>query len=386
MAKFIFWFSFAMIFYTYIGYPVLMAALAKLSKGIASPRNSGARNDKEIPEYPTVSVIISAFNEEDVIQRKIENCFEIEYPKDKLEILIGSDGSTDKTNEIIKSYSNKGIKYFLNGERRGKPYIINQLVKFSDGDILFFTDARQHVEKDALIKIIGHFQDEAVGCVSGALAYEQKDSITGRGIGSYWKYEEFIRKAESRVYSLVGATGAIYASRRELFEPLPEDIILDDMHTPFIIISKGYRVLFEPGAVAYDVFADTPRDEYRRKVRTLSGNYQIFSKMPYMLNPFKSRIALQIISHKLLRVLAPIFMITLFLSNMFLLTEPLYNMIFIAQSLFYIIALFEAIFRRHIKRIFGIPYLFCLLNFSALVGLWSFLADRMDIKWEKAAN
>jgi len=377
MSKLIFWFSLIMIFYTYIGYPILITLLAKFRKEKPLP---------ELSEYPTVSIIISVFNEEDAIQRKIENCFEIEYPKEKLEILVGSDGSTDKTNDIIEKYSHKGLRYLINEKRRGKPYVINRLVKASLSEILFFTDARQLVEKDALLKLVRNFQDKKIGCVSGELIYLKNESITGRGIGIYWEYEKYLREKESAIYSMIGATGAIYALRKKLFKPLPEDIILDDLYTPFVAITKGYRAIFDREAKAYDTIPQTPKDEHRRKVRTLSGNYQIFFKMPQMLNPFKSKIAVQIISHKLLRVLVPFFMITLFLSNLLLLGRPFYNVILLMQLLFYFIALLEALFRRRIKRIFGIPYLFCLLNFSALVGLWSFLFNRIDVKWEKAIN
>jgi cellulose synthase/poly-beta-1,6-N-acetylglucosamine synthase-like glycosyltransferase len=365
-----------MIIYTYIGYPLLITLLAKFKK---------KENLTKLRELPTISIIISVFNEEEFINKKIRNCLNLNYPRNKLEILIGSDGSTDGTDGIIRRYKNKTIRYFVNRRRRGKPYTINKLVKVSKGQILFFTDARQVVGLDALRRLVKHFADKKVGCVSGGLAYNKSKSIVGSGIGSYWKYEKYIREKESDFYSMIGATGAIYACRKKLFEPLPEDIILDDLYTPFVVVNKGYRALFDDSAKAYDVFAETPRDEHQRKIRTLSGNYQIFSSMPHMLNPFKSKIAFQIISHKLFRVLVPIFMIALFLSNLALLPQPFYLTFLVLQSIFYIIVGVEAIFRRHIKGILGVPYLFCVLNFSAFVGLLHFLFNKMDVKWEKAS-
>ncbi len=375
MIKFIFWFSFVTIFYAYVGYPVLMSVFASFRKRKVLP---------ELSKYPKVSIIIPVFNEEDVIQKKIENCLEFDYPREKMEILIGSDGSTDRTNDILEGFRNKGIKYLLSYQRHGKPYTINKLVEVSRGEILFFTDARQIIQKDAIIKLVKNFQDAKIGCVSGELIYREDASITRRGVGAYWEYEKYIREKESNFYSMIGATGAIYACRKDLFEALPEDIILDDLYTPFMAVRKGYRAIFEREAKAYDITAETPRDEYRRKIRTLAGNYQIFFKLPTMLNPFKSKLAFQIISHKLLRLLVPFFMITLFLSSLTLSGELFYNIFFIVQSVFYLMALVEALFRRRIKRIFGVPYLFCLLNFSALIGLRDFLFNRIDVKWGKA--
>ena len=375
MVKFIFWVSLGLIFYTYAGYPMLITFIANLKKGKARP---------ELSEYPKVSVIMPVFNEEDVLEQKIQNCLEIDYPEDKIEILIGSDGSTDKTNDIIASSGNKRIKYLLSKERYGKPTTINRLVEISEGEILFFTDARQMIEKNALKKLVRNFKDGEIGSVSGELVYKRKESITARGIGTYWEYEKYLREMESKVYSMIGATGAIYACRKKLFKKLPEDIILDDVYTPLVIVDRGYRAIFDREARAYDVFAEIPHDEHRRKVRTLSGNYQIFFRLPRMLNPLKSKLALQIISHKLLRVLVPFFMLTLFVSNLTLLGALFFRMAFAGQCIFYAIAIFEALFRKRIKKIFGIPYLFCLLNFSALVGLWNYLFKKSDIKWEKA--
>ena len=361
-------------FYTYIGYPLLITIIAGFKKKEIIGR---------IRSYPTVSVIIPVFNEADVIENKIKNCLQIKYPEEKLEILISSDGSTDNTVKIVEKYTDRGIEFFSNKQRRGKPYTINKLVKQASGEILFFTDARQLINSDALIKLVRNFQDQKVGCVSGELIYRKTSSITGRGVGLYWEYEKYLRRKESDVYSMIGATGAIYACRKELFEPLPEDIVLDDIYTPLVVVRKGYRAIFDRKARAFDDVSITPREEHVRKKRTLFGNYQIFFRMPYMLNPFKSKLALQIISHKLFRVIMPFFMLSCFLSNFMLSALPFYNLLFAAQSFFYILALSEALFRRRLKKIFGIPYLFCLSNFSALAGLWSFLFNRQNVKWEK---
>ena len=377
MVLIIFWVSLIALVYTYIGYPLLITLLAHGKKN---------RTPAEVASYPTVSMIMSVYNEADVIRQKIENCLAIDYPESKVEILIGSDGSTDKTGEIVTSFNDKRLQFVPGDQRHGKPHTLNKLVALAKGDVLFFTDARQIMEKDALKKLVRHFQDTAIGCVSGELVYRKEGSITGRGVDVYWRYEKHLREMESAVYSMIGATGAIYASRRSLFQPIPEDIILDDVYTPLIVVNKGCRAIFDREAVAYDIVAETPRDEHRRKIRTLSGNYQIFFRMSYMLNPFKSRIAFQMISHKLLRVIAPFFMIFLFLANLMLLGRSGYMIAFFGQVMFYATAAFEAMFRKRIKKIFGIPYLFCLLNYSALVGLWNYIFNKADVKWDKVRS
>jgi cellulose synthase/poly-beta-1,6-N-acetylglucosamine synthase-like glycosyltransferase len=379
MTKFIFWLSLTIIFYTYLAYPIIISILAKFKR---------KKDNFIISEYPTVSIIMPLFNEAEVIEQKIKNLLKLDYPRQKIEILIGSDGSYDNTELILKKNIHKGIKFFSQRKRQGKPYTINKLASYARGEILFFTDARQEIESSALKRLVRNFADAQIGCVSGELIYRKKEGIASRGVGLYWEYEKFLRQKESQIYAMIGATGAIYACRKELFEPLPDDIILDDLYTPFMAVKKGYRAIFDREAKAYDEIAETPREEHRRKKRTLAGNYQIFFRMPEMLNPFKSKIALQIISHKLLRVLMPFFMIAFFVSNLMLAGSPFYYHLFILQSLFYLLALTEAILRRRLNRIkklfFGVPYMFCLLNFSALVGLWEFVFGKQDVRWEKA--
>jgi len=190
VAKSLFWISFAVIFYTYAGYPLLMTFLAKFKKTKALPKLS---------IYPTVSILIAAYNEVDFIQKKIENLLTVDYPRERLEILIASDGSTDGTNDIIKQYSDKGIKCYFNGVRRGKPYVLNRLVEASKGEICLFTDARQLMEKSALLKLMRGFQDSTVGCVSGELLYRPGSGVVRKGIGLYWEYEKYLREMESNV-------------------------------------------------------------------------------------------------------------------------------------------------------------------------------------------
>jgi len=403
----LFWLFIGLILYCYFGYPAVLAVLARLC-----PR------PVKKARYPaSVSFVLSAYNEEDVIARKIENLLSLDYPDTtpshseplachsepegrrisnspaapSVEILIGSDGSSDRTDEIIRSFSDPRIKFFPGSERRGKMATINDLVAKAQNEIVVFTDARQIFARDAVVQLVDNFADPKVGCVSGELMLSSKEGVTAKGINLYWNYEKFIRRCEAELHSMMGATGAIYALRRALYSPVPRDVVLDDMYTPFMFIRRGFRAYFDPEAKAYDEVADSPKEEHRRKARTLYGNYQIFGIFPDLFIPFKSPIAVQLFSHKFLRVVAPFVLIAIFLLNLLLLGQGIYQTIFVLQVLFYAMAVTGAALRYHdqgvlrvISRICYVPYVFCLMNFSALSGFIRFLSGAQEVTWEKA--
>lgn len=369
----IFWLSVIVIAYTYFGYPLAIFLLGLFFN----------KPVKKAAYYPKVSIILSVFNEEGVIENKIKNLLEIDYPKENIEILIGSDGSGDKTDEIIAKYVNDKLKLFRNPDRQGKPVMLNLLVKNSSGEILVFTDARQRINKNALGKLIMNFADPKVGSVSAELLFEEENNKGQGGIGAYWKYEKLIRIYESKIGSMLGATGAMYAIRKKLFSQLPKNIILDDVYIPLKIIEKGYRAILEPEAKIYDKITEEAGEEFGRKCRTLAGNFQLFRYLSNLFNPFKSRIALQLFSHKFLRLMAPFFLILAFISNAFMPENGLYGGIFILQFAFYFLALLGLI-TKGANRIVNIPYMFCLMNTAALTGLYRFLTGKQGITWQKA--
>lgn len=386
-----FWLLFLLIFYCYLAYPLLLAVVARLAP---KPVRKGAHE-------PRVSVVLSVWNEEDVIERKMRNLLSLDYPREKIEFWIGSDGSTDQTEEILANIRDPRVHTIANSQRQGKMATLNVLVDAArrntpaGDDIIVFTDARQEFEQNAITKLVSNFADPAVGCVSGELIFKQKEGEggTARGVNLYWNYEKFLRSQESKIHSLLGATGAIYAIRKELFEQIPIDIVLDDMYVPLKIIQKGYRAILDDSAKAYDRAADSPREEHRRKVRTLFGNYQIFGIFPDMFNPLRSPVAIQFFSHKLLRVIAPFLMIALFAVNVPLTVIGFYRLAFAFQILFYVMATAGALSRHQKHGIFKfiskacyVPYVFCLLNFSALVGFLNFLASKQEVTWRKARN
>jgi len=379
-----------LIIYCYFGYPILIFLAAKCS------RRRIQRGDIE----PTVSIVLSAWNEEDVIKKKIENLLSLDYPREKLEILIGSDGSTDRTEDIVKQISDPRVQLINSSQRQGKMFTINQLVGQAQKEIIVFTDARQIFEHNAIKILVSNFSDSGVGCVSGELIFSKKGGATAQGINLYWNYEKFIRRNESDVHSMLGATGAIYAIRRKLFTKIPTGVVLDDMFIPLKIIQNSYRAILDSSAKAYDEVSDSSKEEHRRKARTLFGNYQIFWIFRKMFNPLNSPIAYQLFSHKLLRVLIPFFMGAVFFINGAIIfgrgevTSPLlYEAIFIIQIIFYCMAVIGGLARHQkygilkiISKICYIPYVFCLLNFSAFIGFLRFVGAKQEITWEKARD
>ncbi len=380
---FLFWLSLSLLIYTYIGYPVLIFFLGRV-----------------VPRYvdkgeiePAVSVIISAWNEEAVIARRIKNLLSIvDYPADKIEILVGSDGSDDGTVAALRAFTDPRLRVFAFETRRGKMAVLNDLVPHAAGEILIFADCRQTFAINAVRKLVANFHDPEVGCVSGELLFNQKGSGTSKGVNLYWDYEKFIRQHESLFHSMAGATGAIYALRRELFSPIPADLVLDDMYVPLRAVLAGYRTVFERRAHAFDEVADNPGEESRRKARTLYGNYQIFWRMPELFVPWVSPVAFQLFSHKFLRVAAPFFLAAIFVSNLVLAAASgFFLMMFLTQILFYTLACLGSLCHgaKHgplkiLKNLGFVPYAFCLLNFSALWGFMRFVGRRQRVTWQKA--
>jgi len=372
--KLLFWVSISIILYTYIVYPILIYLLSLFYKKPVRGKYV----------YPTISVVMSAHNEEGGIEDKVRSFLSIDYPEKRIEFLIGSDGSTDKTDELVLRYTNDRLRLFRQPKRQGKPSMLNLLVEEAKGEILVFTDVRQTLDKNALKELVKHFSDQKVGSASSALFYanEDGDNKTGTGIGLYWKYEKFIRKSESRMGSMLGATGALYAIRREFFPKLPKDLILDDVYIPIKIVESGYRAIFDSKAKVYDRVFKNPGGEFLRKTRTLAGNFQLFLYLKELFNPFKGKISWQFFSHKFLRLAVPFLLISTFISNLFALDIISYRIFFILQLSFYFLALAGAVSRRK-NSLTDVPYMFCLLNSAAVVGLYRFLTNKQNVLWQK---
>ena len=392
--KAIFWSSFLFILYTYFGYPILLIIAAKLR---------GKPVDKK-SFTPRVTMIIAAYNEERTIRDKLENALSIDYPKDKFEIIVASDGSSDRTDDIVREFSSRGVRLIQMPERGGKARALNAAVPEAHGEIIVFSDARQLYDKKAVRELVNNFNDGTVGGVSGELhLINQNGGSVGEGVGMYWRYEKLLRKKESQIYSTSGATGAIYAIRKELYRPIHDDTIVDDVVIPMNIVLSGHRVVFEERARAYDNVANTAREELARKIRTLCGNYQAFSRMSELFNPFKNKVFLQLVSHKVFRLFVPFALFFMLISSIFLSPILFYRIMLALQIFMYISAAIghylsnvgSPTTRKKkdteaksslIGRLFGIPYALVVLNYAAVAGLYRFITNKQRPAWEKAVE
>lgn len=372
--------SLGLLLYTYAGYPALLWLLGRL---LPAPVSEPGEPDR----WPDVTILLSAYNEEAVIDARIRNFLELEYPRERLEILIGVDGSADHTADRARRFEDAGVSVVTFPRRRGKAAVLNDLMRTARGEIVVLADARQRFDAGALRALLAPFGDPRVGAVSGELILSDAPDSPGvaRGVGFYWRYEKIIRRNESRVDSTVGATGAIYAIRRALFAPIPDDTILDDVLIPLRIARRGYRVLFEPQARAYDRGATSPREELRRKVRTLAGNFQLFARERWLLSPFHNRLWFQTLSHKGLRLVAPLLQGTALATNLLLAAEPVYRVTLAVQLLFFVAALGGYALQNASRRspILALPYTVCLLNWATVVAFIRFVTGQQRVTWEK---
>jgi poly-beta-1,6-N-acetyl-D-glucosamine synthase len=376
----VFWVAVALLAYLHLGYPALIGIWAALRQ--AQPRHA--------VDEPPVSVLIIAYNEAARIGARIENILALDYPRSRLGIVVASDGSTDGTAERARGYLDAGVRVMEFEARRGKPAVLNDLVPTLRSEIVVLADARQRFESGTLRALVAPFGDPHVGAVSGELILTEGADLPGstQGVSFYWRYEKLIRYSESRVDSTVGATGAIYAVRRALFEPIPEDTILDDVVIPLRIVRQGYRVLFEPRARAYDRVAPSSQAELARKVRTLAGNFQLFTREHWLLNPFRNRLWFQTLSHKGLRLLAPLLQATALATNLLLADIPGYRALLAAQALFYATALGGYAIRNTNRKhpVLALPYTVCLFSWATVVGFFRFATAQQRVTWEKRVS
>lgn len=370
--KLLFWFSFGFICYTYAGYPLLLWIQARLF----------SKELRKKPITPSVSVVMSALNEEGRIAARIDNLLAQQYPAQLLEIIVVSDGSTDKTGEIVRSYAGRNVRLLEMPERSGKALAVNHGVAEARGEIIVFADARQRFEPDVIDRLASNFNDSSVGCVSGELMFmENADSDIQAEMGAYWKYEKWIRKMESKTGSVVGATGAIYAVRKNLYKPLPAGTLVDDVLTPLNVVMQGYRCVFDGSAVAYDAVSKDTAQEWTRKVRTLAGNWQLMTINPNLALPILNPLWWRFMSHKIFRLLVPFGLIFMVASG-FVLEELIYRIANTAQALFYLFSVSGILLPATRKlRLINLAYFFIIMNAAALMGLLRWLTGGCESAW-----
>lgn len=338
MMETLFWASAAGIAYVYVGYPLLLAAWSRLRpwpvEKAAFPRGA----------WPAISIVVAARNEGPRLAGRVANLLALEYDGPR-QIVVVSDGSTDGTAAALAPFA--GHVELLQVRAGGKPLALNAGVAAATGEILVFADARQRFAPRALRALIANFADPAVGGATGELILDCESgaaaSTVGDGVGAYWRYEKWLRRKEGLIRSTLGATGAIYALRRELWRPLPAETLLDDVLAPMRAVLRGWRIVFEEEAIAYDRTAPDAAAEGRRKRRTLAGNYQILAQEPRLLLPIVNPVWLQYMSHKVGRLLVPWALVATFVSSAALASSAwIYGVAFVAQSAFYALAVLGA--------------------------------------------
>jgi len=387
----IFWFFVISIFYTYLGYPMLLTLLARFR---SKPKTNPAT-------YPEVTLLIAAYNEEDVIKDKIENTLLLDYPKEKLQVIVAADGSDDGTAQIVQQYVSQGVELSHIPERQGKMAAINRAMTMARGDIVVLSDANNMFGRDAVSEMVKPFTDPSVGAVSGAKKIITDGNLLGESEGLYWKYESFIKEQETRLGTCTGAAAEILAIRREEFEPPPDYIINDDFYILMHIIKQGKRVIYAPGAHSFERVSSSPQGEITRRTRIIAGRYQAMTLSPRLLNWRRPLVVWQIVSHKFLRPLVPFAMIGALLANIgaliwqnpsqnpvIFLALPFNWLSLILQVLFYLLALAANIFKFKGKpgKILYIPAFLVNSNLAALVGFHRYITGRQTVLWDRVAR
>jgi len=368
-----FWLSAFALLYTYIGYPVVIALRAR-----SRPR----RVPRPVPEasLPTVSMILAVRNEEQRIESRLANLLQQDYPRDRFEVIVASDGSSDATDRLVERADSDGRVSLVRCPAQGKASALNTAVGVAHGEVLAFTDARQLFAPDA-VRLLVKAMDSETGAVSGRLQIGSPSRSPATGIRDYWGLESWLRMAESRTGSVVGVTGAIYAARRNAFPRIPEGVILDDLYVPLRIAMDGLRVGYVSEAVAYDEESKNLKTEFRRKVRTLTGNYQLVRLMPGLLNPARNPLFVRFLSHKLLRLASPAFLTAILVASGFL-PGAVYYSLFLAQTAFYGLGLFGLIVPQSRRlALVRVPAMIVVFNAAAAIALWVSLTGRQAEVW-----
>jgi cellulose synthase/poly-beta-1,6-N-acetylglucosamine synthase-like glycosyltransferase len=374
----LFWLLIGTVVYTYVGYPALLWLTARA--GGRRPRISLV----DPAPLPRVSILLCVYNEAGWLARRLENLLALRYPRDLMEIVVGSDGSTDATASVVRSFEKEGVRLFEAGERRGKTSLLNDLIAIASGQVVVFTDANARFGEDALRHLVEPFASPRVGCVVGELVYVNRETdIVRAGEGLYWRFENAIKEMEGSFGKTVVATGAIYAMRRSLCRPLPA-AVSDDSLNPLLVLAAGYEVIVEPRAQAFESAATSLREEFHRKARMVTRQLGAHRRVGFFLKPLRLGLAVRLVSHKLLRWLAPVLLLAALLVDLALLDGWVYRLT--AAGGVAGLAAFAfgavAIARGHrVPAALRLWVYFCLVNAAAMKGIADFLRGRQRAVW-----
>lgn len=383
------WALIFLVFYTYIGYGILLFGIVKLK------RLFGKKAELSSGFEPDVTLVIPAFNEEDYIKDKALNSLDLNYPSSKLRILFITDGSTDRTRQILEEI--EGVEVIHEDRRAGKSAAENRAMQFVETPVVIFCDANTMLNKDSIRELVKHYSDDKVGGVSGEkrISMESQGSISGAGEGLYWKYESFLKRLDSELYTVVGAAGELISFRSSLVEDLEEDTVLDDFIQSLRICEKGFKVVYEPKAYAVEMASENVKEELKRKIRIAAGGWQAMYRLSGLLNPFKNFVlSFQYISHRVLRwsisalALPLILLLNIAVVFQLNLSFGLYQLLLMAQVLFYAFALlgwYLEIKKMRVKILF-VPYYFTMMNYAVFAGFFRWVNGSQKATWEKSSR
>ncbi len=387
----LFWILLFILFYTFIGYSLVLFVLLKFKKLFFPNRFLKTNKNYE----PNICLFVTAFNEKDYVHQKVENSFSLDYPKEKIQYVWVTDGSDDGTPELLKKYDKLEV-YHLS-ERRGKMHAMNRGVKFVKAPIIIFSDTNTILGNQSIREIVAKFSNKKTGCVAGEKRIVEKEAgaAAGSGEGLYWKFESWIKNMDAELNSAVGAVGELFAIRTELFEDVETDTLLDDFIISLRIAQKGYHIAYTPNAFAEETASLNVKEELKRKIRIAAGGVQTIFRLKGLLNPFKyGLLSWQYFSHKVLRwTLAPISLVLLFFVNLFIVIQQnswfefqFYTVFFYIQVLSYLMAVVGWYFEnREIRfKLLFVPYYFATINYASIRGIVRYFKGRQSVNWEKS--
>ncbi|MEQ8338247.1 MAG: glycosyltransferase family 2 protein [Cyclobacteriaceae bacterium] len=378
----VFWSLISVVIYTYIGYGVLIFVLVKLKR---------VNNPPFIKDQlPSIVHLIAAYNEEKDIRKKIENSLDLNYPENKHEVWVVTDGSSDRTPEIVSEY--KKVRLFHQDKREGKIHAVNRVMPLIHSKVTVFSDANTLLNREALKLLAGHYQNKEVGGVSGEkrIAMEKSDDASSSGEGIYWKYESFLKKYDYKLYSVVGAAGELFSIRTDLYEHIPKDTLIEDFYLTLIIAKKGFRIAYEPNAFATEKSSASVKEESKRKIRISAGGLQAIWRLRDLLNIVKyGWLSFQFVSHRVLRwTLAPLALPAIFIVNLILALngQVFYQVLFFLQIACYLLAFLGWMLQKQkLKlKIFFVPYYFVFMNISVYLGFIRLITGKQSVTWERA--